>query len=177
MTTTTTIKVERDNNGAWLDRKEFESTLDEFGIEAFEIIADDWHPDIFILQWSSKWTTDRLAQFAEHVSETIGATVTTDEEWDNHDSDEAGEEKLVYVGGKVSQRFEMQLVEVSSEPVVKAPAFKPDYEPDKYRDLWIENMPHASGRMYFAIPGEQPIHVSDELARHILETLSSEDYR
>jgi hypothetical protein len=52
------------------------------------------------------------------------------------------------------------------------PAFAPDGEADKYRDLWNENMPRVSGRMYFAIPGEQPIHVSDELARLILTHLS-----
>ena len=54
------------------------------------------------------------------------------------------------------------------------PAFKSKYEPDEYRDLWVENMPRVSGRMYFAIPGEQPIHVDDDQARRILEILSSE---
>lgn len=45
----------------------------------------------------------------------------------------------------------------------------------KYLDLWRENMPRVSGCMYFAIPGEQPLHVSDEQARRILAILSEEE--
>ena len=55
-----------------------------------------------------------------------------------------------------------------------APAFKSEYYPDKYRDLWVGNMPRVSGYMYFAIPGEQPISVDDDQARRFLEILSSE---
>lgn len=55
-----------------------------------------------------------------------------------------------------------------------AVGFRPEGEPDEYRDLWAENMPRVSGRMYFAIPGEQPIHVSDEQARRVLEMLSED---
>ena len=52
--------------------------------------------------------------------------------------------------------------------------FQSEGYPDKYRDLWNENMPRVSGSMYFAIPGEQPIHVTDEQARRILVMLSVE---
>ena len=54
------------------------------------------------------------------------------------------------------------------------PAFKSEYYPDKYRDLWVGNMPRVSGSMYFSIPGEQPIRVNDDQARRFLETLSAE---
>lgn len=43
-----------------------------------------------------------------------------------------------------------------------------------YVSLWESNMPRVSGRMYFAIPGEQPIHVTDDQALRILEMLSRE---
>lgn len=67
------------------------------------------------------------------------------------------------------------LLKVSTtEQVQETAAFKPDDRPDIYRDLWNENMPRVSGCMYFAIPGEQPIHVADDQARRILEMLSSE---
>lgn len=55
------------------------------------------------------------------------------------------------------------------------PQFAPEGEPDEYRDLWDANMPRASGCMYFAIPGEQPIHVDDEQAHHILAYLSEQE--
>lgn len=45
-----------------------------------------------------------------------------------------------------------------------------------FLDLWNEHMPHSSGHMYFAIPGEQPIHVDDEEALHILAYLSESRY-
>lgn len=57
-----------------------------------------------------------------------------------------------------------------------AAQFRYPDDPDRYRDLWEENMPRVSGCMYFAIPGEQPIHVSDEEALHILSYLSTERY-
>lgn len=58
--------------------------------------------------------------------------------------------------------------------LVEVPAFQPEGRPDIYRDLWEENMPRVSGCMYFAIPGEQPIHVRDDQARRIMEMISSE---
>jgi hypothetical protein len=58
------------------------------------------------------------------------------------------------------------------EAVGAGPQFAPEGEPDIYRDLWEANMPRGSGCMYFAIPGEQPIHVTDEQARYILAYLS-----
>lgn len=54
-------------------------------------------------------------------------------------------------------------------------AFAPEGEPDRFRDLWNENMPRVSGRMYFAIPGEQPLHVTDEQAHYIMTYLSEEN--
>lgn len=48
----------------------------------------------------------------------------------------------------------------------------PEFHPGELRDLWEDNMPRVSGCMYFAIPGEQPIHVSDDEARHIIGYLS-----
>lgn len=55
------------------------------------------------------------------------------------------------------------------------PEFAPEGVPDKYRDLWDENVPRVSSCMYFAIPGEQPIHVDDEQAHHILAYLSEQN--
>lgn len=52
------------------------------------------------------------------------------------------------------------------------PQFAPEGEPDKYRDLWNANMPRVSGCMWFAIPGEQPIILDDDQARHVLAYLS-----
>lgn len=46
--------------------------------------------------------------------------------------------------------------------------------PRDYVSLWEANMPRVSGSMYFAIPGEQPIHVTDDQALRILEMLSRE---
>lgn len=57
----------------------------------------------------------------------------------------------------------------------REPGFDHEDYPDKYRDLWNENMPRMSGRMYFAIPGEQPIHLSDDEAKHILAYLSEKN--
>lgn len=59
-----------------------------------------------------------------------------------------------------------ELVREASQLVLKA---------GKYRDLWDSNMPRLSGRMYFAMPGEQPIHVTDEQAYQILVMLSEEE--
>jgi hypothetical protein len=64
---------------------------------------------------------------------------------------------------------------MSGATTATVPRFAPEGEPDKYRDLWEENMPRVSGRMYFAIPGEQPIHVGDEQAHHILAYLSEQE--
>ncbi|UOE45940.1 hypothetical protein [Agromyces larvae] len=54
------------------------------------------------------------------------------------------------------------------------PEFAPDGEEDEFRDLWNANTPRVSGCMYFAIPGEPPIHLDDEQARHILAYLSEQ---
>jgi len=58
--------------------------------------------------------------------------------------------------------------------LIEPPAFLPDDMPDKYRDLWNANMPRVSGCMYFAIPGEQPMHVEDDQALRIMQMLSHE---
>jgi len=64
---------------------------------------------------------------------------------------------------------------IEADRAEREPEFEhPDF-PDKYRDLWEENMPRVSGCMYFAIPGEQPIHVTDEEAKHILAYLSEKN--
>lgn len=55
-----------------------------------------------------------------------------------------------------------------------APQFAPDGEPDEYRDAYYRSMT-AHGYMYFAIPGEQPIHVGDDEAKHILAYLSEKN--
>lgn len=55
------------------------------------------------------------------------------------------------------------------------PDFAPADEPDEYRDLWEGNMPHLSGCIWLALPGEQPVHLPDELARHVLATLSEHE--
>lgn len=54
-------------------------------------------------------------------------------------------------------------------------AFAPEGEPDRFRDLWNESMPRVSSYMYFAIPGEQPLHVTDEQAHYIMTYLSEEN--
>jgi len=54
------------------------------------------------------------------------------------------------------------------------PAFAPEGQPDRYRDMYYENTARH-GYMYFAIPGEQPIHVGDDEAKHILAYLSEKN--
>ena len=85
------------------------------------------------------------------------------------------------LGNDLTGPDDLQRIRAALEDAVRksrienpTPAFKSKYYPDKYRDLWVENMPRVSGYMYFAIPGEQPIGVDEDQARRILEMLSTE---
>lgn len=57
----------------------------------------------------------------------------------------------------------------------REPQFKPADQPDKYRDLLDANLPRVSGCMWFAIPGEQPIIVTDEQATLFMKILSEDE--
>lgn len=70
-------------------------------------------------------------------------------------------------------RFRDLLIQAAREAQT-APDFEPEGVPDKFRDLYNDNMPRVSSCMWFAIPGEQPIHVDDDQARRILAMLSTE---
>ena len=69
---------------------------------------------------------------------------------------------------------ESMLIDAARQAAGTEPDFEPLDYPDKYRDLWNENMPSVSGSMYFSIPGEQPIHLTDDQAERVLKMLSSE---
>lgn len=69
---------------------------------------------------------------------------------------------------------ETALVQAARMARETAAPFAREGDPDKFRDLWTENMPRVSGSMYFSIPGEQPIHLDDDQARRILAMLSEE---
>lgn len=75
------------------------------------------------------------------------------------------------IGGGSASEYQ-NIIAAARTALASEPDFIPEGEPDELRDLWAANMPRVSGCMYFAIPGEQPIHLDDDEARHVLAYLS-----